>query len=137
MTPELTYLLFTAILTGVLWIPAVLGQVASRGVLQPQDYVTLPTSPLKDWARRADRAHKNAVENFSAFAAVVLVGHLLDVHSALTAACAAIYFWARLAHAAVFLAGVKQFMARTVVFTVAWAAWLVLALAVLRAGLAM
>ncbi len=134
MTTELMYLLLTALLTGVLWIPSVLGQVRSRGLLQPQDYVTLPTAPLSDWATRANRAHLNAVENFSTFAAVVLVGHLLGVSTGLTAGAAAVFFFARLAHAAVFLAGVKHFMARTLVFTVAWAAFLVLAEEVLRLG---
>ena len=137
MTPELTYLMLTALLAGVLWIPAVLGQVASRGVLAPDDYVTLPTSPLKDWATRANRAHLNMVENFSIFAAVVLVGHVLNIHSGLTVTAAAVFFWARLAHAAVFIAGIKQAMLRTVIFTVSWLAWLVLAVEVLRRGLAM
>ncbi len=131
MTTELSYLMLTAILTGVLWIPAVLGQVASRGMLTPDDYVTLPTSPLKDWAIRANRAHINAVENFAQFAAVVIVAHLLGYNTGLTAACAAIFFWARLAHAVIFIAGVKQLMARTLLFTVSWAAWLVMTLAVL------
>ncbi|MDJ0826030.1 MAG: MAPEG family protein [Rhodobacter sp.] len=135
MTAELTYLLLTALLAGVLWIPSVLGQVQSRGTLKPDDYVTLPTSPLADWATRANRAHLNMVENFSIFAAVVLVAHVLGIHTGLTAACAAIFFWARLAHALVFIAGIKQLMLRTVIFTVAWAAWLVLALEVLRKGL--
>lgn len=137
MSPELTYLMLTALLAGFLWIPAVLGQVASRGVLTPEDYVTLPTSPLKDWATRANRAHLNMVENFSIFAAVVLVGHVLNIHSGLTVTATAVFFWARLAHAAVFIAGVKQAMLRTVIFTVSWLAWLVLAIEVLRRGLAM
>lgn len=137
MTPELTYLMLTALLAGFLWIPAVLGQVASRGILTPENYVTLPTSPLKDWATRANRAHLNMVENFSIFAAVVLVGHVLGINTGLTATAAAVFFWARLAHAAVFIAGVKQAMLRTVIFTVSWLAWLVLAFEVLRRGLAM
>ncbi len=131
MTTELTYLLLTALLTGVLWIPAVIGQVKSRGVLTPDNYVTLPDSPLLDWAKRADRAHQNALENFGIFAAVVLVAHVTDANTALTATCAAIYFFARVAHAIVFITGFKHFMARTFIFTIAWAAWLVMALSLL------
>jgi len=36
MTTELFYLLFTAILTGVLWIPVVIGKVLTRGPLRLQ-----------------------------------------------------------------------------------------------------
>ncbi|KMW60468.1 hypothetical protein AIOL_000624 [Candidatus Rhodobacter oscarellae] len=58
MTIEHTYLLLTAVLTGLLWIPSVMGQVASRGFLNPDNYVTLPEGGLSDWAKRADRAHR-------------------------------------------------------------------------------
>ena len=63
MKPELFYLLLTAILTGVLWIPVVIGYVTARGLLAPEDYKVAPTSPLPDWVNRANRAHMNAVEN--------------------------------------------------------------------------
>jgi uncharacterized MAPEG superfamily protein len=132
MTTELTYLTLTAILTGVLWIPAVIGQVQSRGPLKPEDYVTLPTGPLADWAIRANRAQVNSVENFSTFAAVVIVAHLAGVSTGLTATAAAVYFFARLVHAVVFIAGIKYFMVRTVVFTISWLAFLAIAIEVLR-----
>ena len=132
MTTELTYLLLTAILTGLLWIPAVLGQVQSRGVLKPENYVELPEGGLTPWAKRADRAHKNAVENLAAFAVVVLIAHAIGYSTSLTAICAVVYFWTRLAHAVVFIAGVKVFMARTLIFTVSWAAFLIFAIALLQ-----
>ncbi|AGI66016.1 hypothetical protein OAN307_c02550 [Octadecabacter antarcticus 307] len=135
MTTELIYLTLTAILTGVLWIPAVIGQVQSRGTLKPEDYVTLPNSPLADWAVRANRAHVNAVENLGAFAAVVIVAHLAGVSTGLTAAAAAVYFFARLIHAVVFISGFKHFMARTLLFTISWLAFLVIAIEVLRHSL--
>jgi uncharacterized MAPEG superfamily protein len=135
MTPELTCLVATAILTGLLWIPSVLGQVKGRGFLKPEDYVDLPDSPLPSWAERANRAHINAVENFSTFAAVVIVAHLVGVSTPLTAGAAAVFFWARLAHAVVFIMGFKHAMARTVLFTVAWSAFMVIALEVVRHGI--
>ena len=103
--------------------------------LRPEDYVNLPVTPLKPWAVRANRAHINAVENFSVFAAVVIVGHLLDVHTALTEGAAVVFFVGRLAHALIFIGGIKHLMARTMIFTVAWSAWLVIAVEVLRHGL--
>lgn len=132
MTSELTYLLLTAILTGVLWIPVVIGYVLARGPLKPADYRTVPTSPLPDWVNRANRAHLNAVENFAPFAAVVLVAHAVGVSSAVTEGCAAVYFYARAAHAVVHLSGTGLFLARTLLFTVAWIAFIAFAIEVLR-----
>ena len=50
MKTELLYLLLTAILTGVLWIPVVIGYVVSRGPLTPARYKVAPTAPLPDWS---------------------------------------------------------------------------------------
>jgi uncharacterized MAPEG superfamily protein len=132
MTTELLYLLLTAILTGLLWIPVVIGYATSRGPLQPSDYRVAPTSRLPDWVNRANRAHLNAVENFAPFAAVVLIAHAIGVSSATTGYCAAIYFYARLAHAVIHVTGFGLFMARTVTFTVAWIAFITFAVVVLR-----
>lgn len=132
MKTELYYLLFAAILTGVLWIPVVIGYVLSRGMLKPADYKTAPTSPLPDWVNRANRAHLNAVENFAQFAAVVLIAHALGVSTPVTAAAAAVYFWARAAHAVIHISGFSLFMARTVVFTVGWIAFMTFAIELLR-----
>ena len=57
MKTELFYLLLTAILTGVLWIPVVIGYVQNRGPLTPERYKTASTSVLPDWVNRANRAH--------------------------------------------------------------------------------
>lgn len=135
MKTELFYLLLTAILTGVLWIPVVIGYVSARGLPTPEHYKTAPTAPLPDWVNRANRAHVNAVESFAPFAAVVLIAHATGVSTPITALCAALYFYARLAHAVIHLSGFGLFMARTVAFTVAWLAFLVYALVLVqRAG---
>ena len=134
MKSELFYLLLSAILTGLLWIPVVIGYVTSRGPLKAEDYRVPPSSPLPDWVVRANRAHLNAVENLAPFAAVVLIAHAMGFSSALTAACAAIYFYARLAHAVIHLSGIGLLMARTLAFTVGWVAFIVYAVALLRAA---
>jgi uncharacterized MAPEG superfamily protein len=131
MTTELLYLLLTAILTGVLWIPVVIGYVSSRGPLTPSAYEVAPTSPLPNWVNRANRAHLNAVENFAPFAAVVLIAHAAGVSSAITVNCAAIYFFARVAQAVIHISGFGRFMARTVTFTLAWVAFITFAVVVL------
>jgi len=125
MKTELLYLLLTAILTGSLWIPVVIGYVTSRGVLTAATYRVAPTAPLPDWVNRANRAHVNAVESFAPFAAVVLAGQAMGVATATTATCAAVFFWARLAHAAIHLSGTGILKARTVAFTIAWVAFVV------------
>jgi uncharacterized MAPEG superfamily protein len=135
MTTELTYLLLVALLTGSLWIPVVIGYVRTRGPLTPETYRVAPTDPLPDWVNRANRAHHNAVESFAPFAAVVLTAHVLGVHTALTVACAAVFFWARLAHAVVHVSGFGRFRARTVLFTIAWLAFVVDAIALLSRAL--
>ncbi len=123
MKTELVYLLLTAVLTGVLWIPVVIGYVSAGRELTPATYRRAATTALPDWVNRANRAHLNAVENFAPFAAVVLVAQATGVANGVTAACAAIYFYARLAHAVIQVSGFGLFLARTVVFTIAWLAF--------------
>lgn len=132
MTTELRYLLLTAILTGCLWIPVVIGYVSARGPLKPGDYKVAPTSPLPDWVNRANRAHLNAVESFAPFAAVTLVAHAASVSTPVTAGAAAAFFAARLAHAVVHIAGVSLLMARTLLFVAGWGAFMTFAVEVLR-----
>jgi uncharacterized MAPEG superfamily protein len=131
MKTELLYLLLTAILTGVLWIPVVIGYVSSGRRLTPSAYKVAPTTPLPDWVNRANRAHLNAVENFAPFAVVVLIAQATGVSSNVTVSCAAIYFYARLAHALIHISGFGLFVARTVIFTVAWLAFITFAVVVL------
>ncbi|MDB5874344.1 MAG: hypothetical protein JWQ07_3786 [Ramlibacter sp.] len=132
MKTELFYLLLTAILTGVLWIPVVIGYVVSRGPLTPDNYRTAPTVPLPDWVNRANRAHVNAVENFAQFAAVVLIAQAAGISTPITVICAQVYFYARLVHAVVHISGFGLFMARTALFTIAWIAFITYALVVLQ-----
>ena len=131
MSTELFYLLLTAILTGILWIPVVVGKVMARGPIQPADYKIAPTSPLPHWVERANRAHNNAVENFAPFAAVVLIAQAAGVSTSLTVNCAAVFFYARAAHALIHITGFSMFRARTLLFTIAWLAFITYAVALL------
>jgi uncharacterized MAPEG superfamily protein len=130
--PELLYLVLTALLTGTLWVPVVIGLVRSRGAPKPEDYAVAPTAPLPHWVNRANRAHINAVESFGPFAAVVLAGAALHVSTPVTTAAAAVYFFARLAHAIVHISGTGIARARTVLFTIGWMAFVAIAIEVLR-----
>ncbi len=128
MPTELLYLFLTSILLAVMWIPHIIGQVSHFGLLQPEEYVALrDVSAVPNWIKRANRSHVNLVEQFGAFAGLVVVGQLVQVSTALTAGAAAVFFWTRILHAIVMISGFKHFMARTLIFTVAWIALLVYA----------
>jgi uncharacterized MAPEG superfamily protein len=57
-----------------------------------------PVPPLRGLANRVDQATTNFLETFPFFAALVLVTHVINHHSALTIWGVHLYFWARLAY---------------------------------------
>jgi len=115
MTPDLTYLAYTAMLTAALWIPYVIAQVTTNGPLRPSNYIDPAQRPLPAWGKRADRTYLNAVEAFAPFAALVVVAHLANKADAMTAFWAMSFFWLRAAHAVAYLLGVAYL--RTILFT--------------------
>ncbi len=127
MTTELWYLFLTSVLLTVLWIPYIAGSVMTAGLLTPDEYRVGRHVDFPHWVKRADRAHINLVEQFAPFAALVVVAHLIGVHNAVTVWCVAIFFWARILHAIVYISGFGRFMARTVIFSIAFLALLVYA----------
>lgn len=128
MTTELWYLFLTSVLLAILWVPFIAGQVMHQGVLTADDYRNLrDTDAMPAWLRRANRAHINLVEQFGAFAGLVVVAHLAGVSTSATALAAAIYFWARIAHAVVMIAGIGVIMLRTLIFVAAWLCLIVIA----------
>jgi len=123
MTTDLTMLAWTAAFTSLLWIPYILARIQKVGVMQTLTYAA-DDEPLPGWARRAKKAHYNAVENLAPFAAVVIVAHLAAAANATTALWASIYFWARVAHYFGYMSGLP--FVRTTLFTVGWIAILVI-----------
>jgi uncharacterized MAPEG superfamily protein len=69
------------------------------------------------WVDRALRAHANLTENLAPFAILVLVAHVTGKANAMTALGATIFFLGRLAHFAVYTAGIVGL--RTAVFFIA------------------
>ena len=106
MRPELTLLVWAVLLTFVQMLIAVSGATLQVG---------LPTlagnreglAPCTGWAGRAGRAHHNMLENLVLFAALVLVAVAAGKTNATTLLGAQIFFWARVAYAAVYLAGIR------------------------------
>lgn len=66
------------------------------------------------------------------FAAVVLIAHAVGVSTSLTGISAAVYVYARAAHAVAHVSGFSLFYSRTVLFTVAWIAFMAFAIELLR-----
>jgi uncharacterized MAPEG superfamily protein len=118
MSTELKYLAFTALLTASLWIPYVVAQVMTNGFLTAPNYVDPTPRALPNWGKRADRAYMNAVETFAPFAALVILIQLLNKADSMTAFWAISYFWLRVAHAVLFLAGIPYI--RTLVFVLGY-----------------
>ncbi len=120
MSVELRFLAYTAFLTAALWIPYIVAQVQTNGFLAPANYVDPTPRKVPLWGDRANRTHLNAVENFAPFAALVLIAHVTGKENAMTAFWAISFFWLRVIHAVVYLAGMP--FIRTVAFTLGFVA---------------
>ncbi len=97
---SLEWLAAAAIMTALFWMPYVLERMVALGVLGTMKTVE-PEDELKQalWARRAKRAHYNAVENLVVFATLVLVAQAMGKAEASQVLLASqVYFWARLVH---------------------------------------
>jgi uncharacterized MAPEG superfamily protein len=105
MTPELTYLVWSAVLTFVLVLIAASGAQLQVGLEKlAGNREGLPD--LTGWAGRAQRAHLNMLENLILFAILVLVAQAAGVHNSATLLGAQLFFWGRVAHAVLYLAGI-------------------------------
>ncbi|WP_178133994.1 MAPEG family protein [Vineibacter terrae] len=71
---------------------------------------------ITGWAGRAKRAHLNMLESLVLFAALVLVAHAAGKTNAMTVLGAQLFFWARLAYAVIYVAGIPWL--RTLVWAV-------------------
>ena len=69
------------------------------------------------WVGRAERAHRNLLENLPPFAVLILVAVIARETNWLTAMAAVVFFFARVAHAVIYVAGTTS-GARTVAYGV-------------------
>lgn len=114
MTPELMYLLWSVALTVVLVVVATLGATQQVGL--PKLAGNRDNMPeLQGWAGRAERAHRNMLESLVLFAILVLAARALNISNNLTVLGAQLFFWGRVAHAGLYIAGI------TWLRTAAWA----------------
>jgi uncharacterized MAPEG superfamily protein len=105
MKPELTLLTCAVVLTLVQAVVAVLGALMQVGLpMLAGNREGMPE--ITGWGGRAARAHRNMLENLVLFAALVLVAVAAGKTNAMTLLGAQIFVYARLAYAAVYLAGI-------------------------------
>jgi uncharacterized MAPEG superfamily protein len=105
MTPELSYLVWSAVLTFVLVLIAVSGATLEVGPAKlAANREDLPE--MTGWAGRARRAHRNMLENLILFAILVLVAQAVGVRNSMTVLGAQLFFWGRVAHAVLYIAGI-------------------------------
>lgn len=105
MKPELMLLVWAAVLT---FVQAV---IAAQGAFAQVGLGTLAGNregmgEIRGWGGRAARAHRNMLENLILFAVLVLVAVLADKTNGTTLLGAQIFLFARVAYAAVYVAGV-------------------------------
>jgi uncharacterized MAPEG superfamily protein len=113
MSPDLKYLLLSAILCFVQMLIAATGanqQVGLPALAGNREGL----AEMTGWAGRARRAHLNMIENLVLFAALVPIAAAAGKANATTAMGALIFFWARLAYAVIYLIGIPWLR------TVAW-----------------
>ena len=68
------------------------------------------------WAARAQRAHKNMLENLILFAILVLATKLIGVSNEMTVLGAQLFFWGRVAFSIIYVTGVPQHSSDKLIF---------------------
>lgn len=102
MTTELYGLTLSILLTAILWMPYIINRLLEQGILAGFWDPDGERSTKVAWAQRLMDAHVNAVENLVVFAPLVIITHILEMNTDLTATAVLLYFFSRLAHAVLF-----------------------------------
>lgn len=126
-TPELFWLAMTATATGLMWAPHILQLIFQEGLLAAVYDPAREIPHRAAWARRAQRAHSNAVENLAVFAPLVLLRAVTGSGDSATAVATALFFFARLGHFLAYSLAIP--VARVLLFLIGWACQMTLAFA--------
>jgi uncharacterized MAPEG superfamily protein len=116
MTTDLWTLVWTALLCMLTPTIYLIGRMQTPGGMEWALGNRDQPFKVPDWAARAQRAHDNFVENLAPFAILVLAAQIAAKANGWTALGAQMFFWARVAHVAVYTAGIVG--VRTAVFFV-------------------
>ena len=129
ISAELLYTTLTALLTGLIWMPIIVNRLAEMGPWKALKNPEPDVRPHADWAYRLANAHRNAIENLAVFAPLAIAVHVLQLGTAGTAKAAAVFFFARVAHAVIYTFGIP--LLRTIAFFVGFLCQVVLAARIL------
>jgi uncharacterized MAPEG superfamily protein len=115
MTLEFQLLIWSLGLTFVQMLVAVVGTILYHGLPKTAgNRERLPEAP--GWAGRARRAHFNMIENMVLFAPLIILADIAGRNNGMTERGAELFFWARLAYAVIYVAGIPYLR------TLAWTA---------------
>ena len=115
MSPEMKFLLWSVALAFIQMLVAVSGATLQVGLPRlAGNRDGLPE--LTGWAGRAQRAHWNMLENLPLFVALVLIAEIARRTNAMTLLGAELFFWGRVAHGIIYVAGLPWL--RTLAWTV-------------------
>ena len=104
MTTDLAYLIWSAVLALALCVIAVSGATLQVGLpLLAGNREKIPE--ITGWAGRAQRAHRNMLENLVLFTALIAIAHFANKANDAVVLGAQLFFWARLVYAGVYIAG--------------------------------
>lgn len=105
MKPELVLVVWAVALTVVQMLIALSGAALQVGLpMLSSNRDKMP--PLTGWVGRAQRAHFNMLESLVLFVALVLVAVVAGKTNQTTLLGAQLFFWGRVAYAAIYLAGI-------------------------------
>lgn len=105
----------TGLLGFLLVLPPVVALLRSEGVRVALGNRENPAT-LPEWSHRASRAQRNLVDNLLPFLAIVLAAQMAGVSNEKTQFGIALFFWGRVAHALIYVAGIPYL--RTLAFAV-------------------
>ena len=125
MTTELTMLMLSVgLLMLSLIIQATAGVISNGLLTQAGSRDGLPEQKI--FHARATRLRANMIENLLLFAPVILVAHLVGITNDMTVLGAELFFFGRLGHGIIYLAGWP--LIRPLFFAIAWAGLIMIAL---------
>lgn len=105
MTPDLRLLLWMVALTFLQVVVAALAAMNQVG-LNVLAGNRQNLAELSGFAGRAQRAHRNTLENLPLFIALVLIAHIAGKAEGTVLLGAQLFFWSRVAHWLIYLAGI-------------------------------
>jgi uncharacterized MAPEG superfamily protein len=125
MTLELLYTTLVAAFTALIWIPIIVNRLAEMGPWKALKNPEPDVRPHADWAYRLSHAHRNAVENLVVFVPLAISVHVMGLSTPTTATAAAVFLYARIAHAIIYTFGIPLF--RTIAFFTGFICQMILA----------